>query len=378
MKKFFVFMIFLLCSVITFPDEVATNKSETKEEYLSGKIIALISEENSDEEGVAKLQKFNVKLLEGADKGEIVEIDLPIYKDDEYNINAKVGDRVVVYKTFDNYGSDEMQLQYYISDVDKRIELYIMGIGFIVLVLLIARKNGLKALFALIVTIAFIIKIFIPAIYNGYSPIFFAIITTIFSSLVTIYFTVGMNKKFVVALLGVTSGVLIAGILSYIFTYRMRLNGFLDSDLLASAYLLKNVKIKELIPAGVIIGSLGAVMDVAVSITSSINELHETDPNMSKKSMFKSAINIGNDIIGTMINTLILAYIASSIFTLLLIYIQANEYPLIRILNFQDIAVEIMRSICGSIGILIAVPLTAYIGTLIYKKKSNFKYNKML
>ena len=368
MKKFFVFMIFLLCSVITFPDEVATNKSETKEEYLSGKIIALVSEENSDEEGVAKLQKFNVKLLEGADKGEIVEIDLPIYKDDEYNINAKVGDRVVVYKTFDNYGSDEMQLQYYISDVDKRIELYIIGIGFIVLVLLIARKNGLKALFALIVTIAFIIKIFIPAIYDGYSPIFFAIITTIFSSLVTIYFTVGMNKKFVVALLGVTSGVLIAGILSYLFTYRMRLNGFLDSDLLASAYLLKNIKIKELIPAGVIIGSLGAVMDVAVSITSSINELHETDPNMSKKSMFKSAINIGNDIIGTMINTLILAYIASSIFTLLLIYIQANEYPLIRILNFQDIAVEIMRSICGSIGILIAVPLTAYIGTVIYKK----------
>ena len=368
MKKFFVFMIFLLCSVITFPDEVATNKIETKEEYLSGKIIALVSEENSDEEGVAKLQKFNVKLLEGTDKGEVVEIDLPIYKDDEYNINAKVGDRVVVYKTFDNYGSDEMQLQYYISDVDKRIELYVMGIGFVALVLLIARKNGLKALFALIVTIAFIIQIFIPAIYKGYSPILFAIITAVFSSLVTIYFTVGMNKKFFVALLGVTSGVLIAGILSYIFTYRMRLNGFLDSDLLASAYLLKNVKIKELIPAGVIIGSLGAVMDVAVSITSSINELHETDPNMSKKSMFKSAINIGNDIIGTMINTLILAYIASSIFTLLLIYIQANEYPLIRILNFQDIAVEIMRSICGSIGILIAVPLTAYIGTVIYKK----------
>ena len=368
MKKFFVFMIFLLCSVITFPDEVATNKSETKEEYLSGKIVALVSEENSDEEGVAKLQKFNVKLLEGVDKGEVVEIDFPIYTAKEYNIDVKVGDRVVVFKTFDDYGNDEMQLQYYISDVDKRIELYIMGIGFIVLVLLIARKNGLKALFALIVTIAFIIKIFIPAIYNGYSPIFFAIITTIFSSLVTIYFTVGMNKKFVVALLGVTSGVLIAGILSYIFTYRMRLNGFLDSDLLASAYLLKNIKIKELIPAGVIIGSLGAVMDVAVSITSSINELHETDPNMSKKSMFKSAINIGNDIIGTMINTLILAYIASSIFTLLLIYIQANEYPLIRILNFQDIAVEIMSSICGSIGILIAVPLTAYIGTVIYKK----------
>jgi len=361
MKKFWVLMIFLLSSIVMFA-------GETKEEYLSGKVIALISEENSDEDGIAKLQKLNVKLLEGVDKGEIVEVDFPIYKDDEYNINVKVGDRVVVYKTFDNYGDDEMQLQYYISDVDKRIELYIMCIGFIALVLLIARKNGLKALFALIVTIAFIIQIFIPAIYNGYSPILFAIITAVFSSLVTIYFTVGTSKKFFVALLGVTSGVMIAGVLSYIFTYRMRLNGFLDPELLASAYLLKNIKIKELIPAGVIIGSLGAVMDVAVSIASSINELHETDPNISKKSMFKSAINIGNDIIGTMINTLVLAYIASAIFTLLLIYIQANEYPLIRILNFQDIAVEIMKSVCGSIGILVAVPLTAYIGTVIYKK----------
>ena len=144
MKKFLVFIIFLLCSIITFSNKVTADKSETKEEYLTGKIIALISEENSDEEGVAKLQKFNVKLLEGDDKGEVVEIDLPIYKDNEYNINVKVGDRVVVYKTFDNYGNDEMQLQYYISDVDKRIEIYIMGIGFIALVLLIARKNGLK------------------------------------------------------------------------------------------------------------------------------------------------------------------------------------------------------------------------------------------
>jgi len=362
MKRFFVLIIFLLSSIIVFA-------AKTKEEYLSGKIISLISEEKSDQDGIAKLQKFNVTLLEGVDKGEIVEVSLPVYMDEEYNVNAKVGDRVVVYKTFDNYGNDEMQLQYYISDVDKRIELYIMGIGFVILVLLIARKNGLKALFALIVTVAFIIQVFIPAIFKGYSPILFAVLTVVFSSLVTIYFTVGTSKKFFVALLGVIGGVLIAGVLSYIFTYRMRLNGFLDSDLLASAYLLKNIKMRELIPAGVIIGSLGAVMDVAVSIASSINELHETDPNMSKKSMFTSALNIGNDIIGTMINTLILAYIASSIFTLLLIYIQANDYPLIRTLNFQDIAVEIMRSICGSIGILIAVPLTAYIGTMIYKKK---------
>ena len=94
MKKFFVLIIFLLSSVLIFAEG-------TKEEYLSGKIIELVSEEKSDEEGVAKLQKFNVKLLEGVDKGEVVEIDFPIYTAKEYNIDVKVGDRVVIFKTFD-------------------------------------------------------------------------------------------------------------------------------------------------------------------------------------------------------------------------------------------------------------------------------------
>ena len=94
MKKFFVLIIFLLSSVLIFAEG-------TKEEYLSGKIIELVSEEKSDEEGIAKLQKFNVKLLEGDNKGEVVEIDFPIYIAKEYNIDVKVGDRVVVFKTFD-------------------------------------------------------------------------------------------------------------------------------------------------------------------------------------------------------------------------------------------------------------------------------------
>lgn len=365
MKKTIILIFFIIFSCLCFSDN-----NGTKEEYLSGKIVELISEEKVNfEDGVIKTQKYSIEFLEGNDKGEFIEIDLPIYKNDEYNLGVEVGDKVVIYKTSSTDELGEVKIDYYISDVDKRNEIYLMSFIFIGLILFIARKKGIKAILALLLTIIFIIKVFIPAIYIGYSPIFFAVITAIFSSFITIYFTLGFNKKFLVALLGVTSGVISAGILSYIFTHFMRINGFLDSELLASAYLLKNIKMKELIPAAVIIGSLGAVMDVAVSITSSINEIYETNSSITKKALFKSAINIGKDIIGTMINTLILAYIASSITTLLLIYIQANEYPLIRLLNFQDIAVEIMRSICGSIGILISVPLTAYIGTIIYKRK---------
>ena len=374
MRKKFFYLFTLLFLIFNF----TLNASEAKEEYISGKIINLISVEKptTEDESVKEIQKYNVKLLEGNDKNEIIEVDLPIYKNTEYNIGAEVGDKVVIYKSFQNYENNESKIEYYISDIDKRTDIYIMLGIFGVLILAIAKKNGIKAMVALVTTIFFIVFIFIPAIQKGNSPIFFAVLTCIFSSLITISFTMGINKKFLVALLGTISGVVISGLLSYIFTYKMRINGYLDSDILASAYLFKNINLKELIPAGVIIGSLGAVMDVAVSITSAINELYETNEKLTKKSIFKSALNIGNDIIGTMINTLILAYIASSLFTLLLIYIQANDYPAIRILNYQDIAVEIMRSVCGSIGILIAIPITAFIGSNLFSYKNSMSSPK--
>lgn len=153
----------------------------------------------------------------------------------------------------------------------------------------------------------------------------------------------------------------------------MRLTGYTSTELLTYGDILKDIDLRELISAGIIIGSLGAIMDVTVSIASSINEIYEHNKNIKILPLYRLAIKIGNDIIGTMINTLILAYIGSSLLSVVLIYMQRRNYKLSRILNFEEITVEILRSLCGSIGIIVAVPITAFIGAYFYtqlRKKS--------
>lgn len=368
MKKF-LYLFFIIFS-LNFSVKIYSN-----EEYISGKVVSLISEIEGDKtEGVEKILKFKIEILEGVEKGRIVELDFPVYIEQQYNFTTKVGDRVVLYKSFDFENTEEEQgnvpiESIHISDIDKRGIFYTLFVIFVLATLFVAKKKGAQSLIALLFTIIFIIKVFIPAISKGYSPILFAVISSIFSTIVTTFFISGFSKKSFTAILGTTVGVAMAGLMSYDFTNTMRLTGYTDAEILSYANVISKINLKELISAGVIIGSLGAVMDVAVSISSSINELYEHNPNIKEKTLFKSAMNIGNDIIGTMVNTLILAYIGSSILTILLVYLQSSSYPIIRILNYEDIATEILRSVCGSIGILVSVPVTSYIGTKIYKRK---------
>lgn len=361
---------------------IFTIKTLVAEEYISGKVISLISQtninntSNENNEGIEKISRFKIKLLDGENKGDEIEVDFPTYIGKQYNLSVKPGDKVVLYRSYDinvvnteNIENQEEKIESInIADIDKRNIFYFLSIIFFSLTIFIAKKNGLKSILALLLTLIFIVIIFIPLIAKGYSPIFWAVITCIFSTIITIGLIMSYSKKSCIAILGTISGVIVAGIISHIFSNIMRLTGYADADILSYATIVANINLKELISAGVIIGSLGAVMDVSVSIASSINEIYENNPEITEKNLFKSAMNIGNDIIGTMINTLVFAYVGSSLLTILLIYIQSSEYPLIRVLNYEDIAIEILRAICGSLGILIAVPFTSYIGVKFYKK----------
>lgn len=372
MKKFL--YLFFIIFTLSFSTKIYSN-----EEYISGKVVSLVSEtEGEESEGIDKILRFRVEILEGDEKGRIVELDFPVYIEKQYNFTTKVGDKVVLYKSFDLENSEEEKEgtpieSIYISDIDKRGIFYTLFAIFIITTLFVAKKKGAQSLIALLFTLIFIIKVFIPAISKGYSPILFAVLTCIFSTIITTFFITGFSKKSFTAILGTTVGVAMAGFMSYGFANIMRLTGYADAEILSYANIISEINLKELISAGVIIGSLGAVMDVAVSISSSINELYEHNPNIKEKTLFKSAMNIGNDIIGTMVNTLILAYIGSSILTLLLVYLQSSSYPIIRVLNYEDIATEILRSVCGSIGILVSVPVTSFIGTKLYRKRKRSK-----
>lgn len=354
---------------------ISRELSFAQEEYIQAKILSLVSEQKADEnnEEVEKNLIYKVEILEGEEKGEIKEIKFSTYKQKQYNIYPRIKDKVVLYKSSNsesqkNENLEQLEEKYYISDVDKRDSFYGIIFVFTSLMLIIARKKGLKSIIALLITLMFIIKVFIPAISKGQSPILFAVITSIFSSIITIYFILGFNRKFIISILGTVGGVIVAGVMSYVFVYKMRLTGYVDMEVLSYTSIIKNINLRELIAAGVIIASLGAVMDVAVSIASSMNEIYENNKEIKKSVLFNSSMKIGSDIIGTMTNTLILAYIGSSLLMLILLYLQADEYPLIRVLNYENIAVEILGALCGSIGIIVAIPITSYVGGKIFKK----------
>ena len=355
-KKIILLMFFIFTGVSFSQDE----------NYDKGKLIKYLERVESVEDGIAYIDVYEMEVKSGPGKGERVVIEFPHFLEDAYNIELKIGDNVVVYSEVNEDGTKT----YYITDIDKRGHLIGVIIIFVLLVLVLAKLKGLKAILALFFAVLTIFYFFVPMIIKGYSPILMAILSTFVISAVTIYLIAGSERKGVAAGAGTFFGVTVAGLLSYLYVGIMRLTGYVDVEAINSAQILQNIDLKQLISAGILLGSLGAVMDVAMSVSSALYELKEHHKELNKYQLFKSGMNIGSDIIGTMVNTLILAYVGSSLFTIMLFMLQREHFPLIRILNYEFIAVEILRSLFGSIGILVAVPVTSYFAANIKIKKT--------
>ncbi len=354
MKKITI-LLFLILSVLSF-----TEDERTQEEYIKGKILYLesvIKDRSDQEDGIKETREYSVKILEGEDRGQSVTVQSPIYVEEAYNIYIRDNQNVVLYK---DTVEGEKNI-YYIVDIDKRNSILMIVAIFMAFTILVARLKGVKALLSLVIVIGIIYNIFLPAIAVGYSPILVSTLCALLCSTITILLTTGFSKKGMVAIIGAVAGVVFAGLLSMYFSYKMAMTGFVSVEALNYSNLLKGIKVKEIISAGVILGSMGAVMDVSMSISSALTELKERDITITKHEMFSSGMRIGSDIIGTMVNTLILAYIGSGILSTLFIYLQKEQFPLIRILNFESVAADIVRAFAGSIGILVAVPITSYL-----------------
>ncbi|MGM0508255.1 MAG: YibE/F family protein [Fusobacteriota bacterium] len=367
--KRIIFILVILITTFSFAQNEKDNIiNNTKEYYEKGKIIRIIGESSplDVETDLEKKLKTIVEIKTGEFKGKKVIIDHPIFKETEYNTYYDEGDNVVIY-----ISNTDGLYQYNIIDQDKRNKLIFLLLLFIAIVLIIGKKSGVKALLALLGTVSLIFYLVFPLLLKGYSPILVAVIFSVLASFLTIFFITGLNIKGKISLLGTSIGVIFAGFLSYIFVNWLGLSGYSSLESLYASNLFEGIAVKELVSAGIIIGSLGAIMDVAISISSSLNEIYQNNPNISKRDLFKSGMNIGRDIIGTMVNTLVLAYLGGSLFTILLFILSKQNFPLIRIFNFEFIATEILKSLAGSIGIVVSVPLTSYFGAMLYPEKSD-------
>jgi len=371
MKKLIVtsLVFLLLFSMLTFAE------SNDDEEILEGQTEAAVILEAEEVSQPTDLfmqeQHVKLKITSGKFKGEVFELQNQLSGNLFYDIVVKSGDKVIVLIEEAEDGNANV----YISDYMRQNYAIYLGILFVLLIVVIGRKRGLKAVITLAVTLISIIKILLPAILKGMNPIPITIIISISITVFTLFVISGINPKSISAILGTTGGVLIAGLLAYYIGSQVKLTGMSSEEAIMLLYIPQGISFdfKGLLFSGIILGALGAVMDIGMSIASSIEEIYKVNPALTRKELFASGMNVGRDIMGTMTNTLILAYTGSSIPLLLLF--MAYETSIIKILNLDIIATEVVRSLSGSIGLVAAIPLTALISSFLLKKKTDAKYS---
>lgn len=307
-------------------------------------------------------QELELTILSGKHKGAVLEA--VNYVNAYYNVVAKVGTRVIVRL---DYNDDGELYVVSIPNYDRSRVLIFALLAFALLMVIVGGKKGARALLGLIFTLLNLWFILIPMVLKGASPILATILVASYTSAGALLMLTGYSKKTLCALLGCVGGVLTAGIFAWIITILTPINGFNMSEaeeLVLRAY-DSPLKISGLLISGILLSSLGALMDTSMSIVSALHEVYEQNPSISKLQIFHSGMNIGRDAMGTMANTLILAFVGSALN--LLILFQVYGYPMIQILNSDMIVIEILQGVAGSIGIIFSTPFVSAICATIFK-----------
>ena len=359
----------IMVSKSIFPDGFIEDRYGKGAEFYNGVITEIIEEDlNKDPilDGVEiGYQKVIAKVTEGQYKDNTYEIKNNISR--LYNYKFEEGTKVVLILYKQNNGNMIWDVYGY----DRSSMIYVLAGIFIIVVIIIGGVKGIKSLVSLMFTLVTVIFLMLPLMFRGVEPMLAAVVSATLSIIVTLSLVSGINKKTVTAIIGTISGVVISGIIAYIFGELTHSSGMTMNDTESLIYIAEgtNLKVKGIMFAGILIASLGAVMDVAMSISSSLFEIYEVNKNIKQIDLFKSSMNIGKDIIGTMTNTLILAFAGGSITTLILIF--AANMPYNKFINLEVLAIEIIQGLAGSIGIVLSVPITAAVGSYLCRKKES-------
>lgn len=347
----------------------STNESSAHPTVYPGVVKEIVSDQtmNLSTDGSQynqRIQVSNILILKGPYKGKVVEVSNYMDSKVAYNIEIEVGDEVYC---MINDDAESGKLTGNIFDYRRDKYLFVLAIGFVIFMLIIGGLKGLKSLVTLAITFVGVYYMMI-GIIQGANPIFLSIAICMIATVVNMFLVAGFNSKAVSAIFGTIVGTLIAGVLALIVGSLANVTGLGNSEAQMLLYSNTNIHfdINGILFASILLGTLGAVMDVAMSIASAINEVSVANPLYSTMDLFKSGMNIGKDVMGTMANTLILAYAGSSMF-LLLVFMQ-NNVPYIDIINMDMIATEVMRALTGTMGIIAAMPATAIIASILEKK----------
>ncbi len=324
--------------------------------------VTEILQDNLDSNGTrVGEQKVRVKMLTGARKGE--GLDITSSSGYLFGAACKVGMKVIVMQSV----AGETTIASVYSQ-DREWVIYIFALLYLLALCVIGGKQGIKGCLGLIFTFFCVIFVYLPLVYLRFSPFWAAVFICFLTTLVTMYLIGGPTKKTCAATLGTLAGVVLAGLSAWCFSKASGISGYNVSDIetLMTLWNTNRIQVGGLLFSGLLISCLGAVMDVAMSISSAIDEIYKQNTSLTRKELFKAGMRVGRDMMGTDSNTLILAFAGSSVSTLLLDY--AYDLPYQQIINSNNIGIAIMQGLAGSFGIVLSVPLTVLICTVLFHK----------
>lgn len=295
--------------------------------------------------------------------GEVAMANSPVYK---------VGDKLIVAVSANEDGSD----YYYVVDYVRRMPLYWLFGIFGVVVIAISRFKGIASLISMAISFLVIFTFILPKIMSGSEPVQTVIYASFMIIPVTFYISHGLNRKTTVAIIGTLISLIITGILAAVFVEMAKLSGY-SSEEAGFLEIFKNgtINMKGLLLAGIIIGVLGVLDDITISQASIVLELKEANFKIKPQELYIRAMNVGRDHIASMVNTLVLVYTGASL-PLLLLFLDSDR-SFFEIINYELVADEVVRTMVGSIGLVLAVPITTFIAVLIVcKKNKKYESNK--
>lgn len=307
-------------------------------------------------------QVIKVEILEGKSKGK--EIQLDNYLTAAHNIEVKTGSKVII--SADE--PDGIDAYYTVYSFDRSLGMIIFTLVLFIAVITIGKSKGFKSIIGLAYTLYLVIFLLLPAVFSGYSPVIMSVVCVILSTIVTLMLLNGKSKKTYGAIIATVLGVIFSAICFYLMSEVLKINGF-SSDEAESLVLINqatSLQIKDILFAGILVSSLGAIMDVGMSIVSALYEVYHHQPNLSKRELFNSGIEIGKDMIGTMTNTLILAFTGSAFISLLVLF--SYNVDVTQLLNSNYITIEFAQGIAGTLGIVLTVPIASLIAANILVK----------
>lgn len=366
----FVVIIFLtLCIIVIGNRKFQIKKQEDLVKYNRARVIEVKEESKeanlkpnfSEGDIIQKRERFfKAEITDKEDKGKQI-IGKQTITENTTRREVKVGDKVVISKN----SEEEV---YYLAEYDKTNKMMLLGIIFVIATILIGLWKGVTTIISLALNTLLVFFVYIPAIVCGVNIYLATILLVAYVVPAGLILLNGINKKTLSAILGNYAGVIVSAILAYIANKVMYISGIVDENSLFLRMLETKTKIDlvAIVWAGIVIGSLGAIMDTAMSVSSAIKEISDNMINKDPKQLIKSGMTVGRDAIGTMTNTLVLAYIGGALSTTILL--TANLKDPAVLFNMEFVIVEILQAIIGSIGIIITVLLTVLISVFLETK----------